>query len=58
MLSQKTDLIVLGDYRLPWISVQWLLGLIYLKLLSAGLDCFSRVEGGVALPWRLAACHP
>ena len=46
MLSQKTDLIVLGDYRLPWISVQWLLGLIYLKLLFASLDCFSRVEGG------------
>jgi|GEM_PF-2996207 len=48
MLLQKADLIVLGDSKPPppWISVQSLLGLIYLKLLSAGLDCFSRVEGG------------
>jgi len=37
MLLQKADLIVLGNYRPPWISVQWLLGLIYLKLISNGL---------------------
>ena len=47
MLLQKAYLIVLGDSKPPpWISVQSLMGLIYLKLLSAGLDCFSRVEGG------------
>ena len=47
MLLQKADLIVLGDSKPPpWISLQSLLGLIYLKLLTTGLDCFSRVEGG------------